>query len=81
VRVLLWAAVIFAVAIFLLHLKKTVIQRHRRDRANPQNSSEAGETMVQCAQCGVHIPASEAVLARSNLAFCSEEHRLKHCAD
>lgn len=35
------------------------------------------ELMVQCAHCGVHFPASEAI-SQSDLSFCSEEHRQLH---
>ncbi len=33
-----------------------------------------GERMVDCSQCGVHLPVSEAILARGRY-FCSDEHR------
>jgi len=33
-----------------------------------------GERMVDCSQCGVHLPVSEAVEARGRY-FCSDEHR------
>lgn len=35
------------------------------------------ELMVQCAHCGVHFPASEA-LSQAGMSFCSEEHRHLH---
>lgn len=35
------------------------------------------ELMVQCAHCGVHFPASEAV-RQTDMSFCSEEHRRLH---
>jgi uncharacterized protein len=34
-------------------------------------------TMVRCAQCGVHVPRSESIFSRSKF-FCSDEHRLVH---
>ena len=41
-----------------------------------RRSSESGaETMVQCAHCGIHFPASEAVTHASGALYCSEEHR------
>ena len=33
-----------------------------------------GERMVDCSQCGVHLPVSEAVEAQGRY-FCSDEHR------
>lgn len=37
-------------------------------------SSPEGERMVDCSQCGVHLPVSES-LAVGDRYFCSEEHR------
>ncbi|OGB20849.1 MAG: hypothetical protein A3I66_19810 [Burkholderiales bacterium RIFCSPLOWO2_02_FULL_57_36] len=80
-RLLLWGVIIFAIVMLVLHVKKAAIQRRDRGQENPQSPVEAAETMIRCAQCGMHIPASEAVLVQSDLAFCSEEHRLKHFSD
>ncbi len=33
-----------------------------------------GERMVDCSQCGVHLPVSEAI-AEEGRYFCSPEHR------
>jgi uncharacterized protein len=33
------------------------------------------EQMVQCYQCAVHFPASEALSDASGRLFCCEEHR------
>lgn len=35
------------------------------------------EDMVRCAQCGVNLPRSEAVMSR-NEYFCGNEHRQLH---
>jgi uncharacterized protein len=46
----------------------------RRGPASPRRSSGAGaEGMVQCAQCGIHLPRSEALL-RSGRTYCSAAH-------
>ncbi|MEO6021584.1 MAG: PP0621 family protein [Burkholderiales bacterium] len=37
----------------------------------------AGENMVRCKHCGVHLPISESMLSQGNY-FCSNEHRLMH---
>jgi uncharacterized protein len=42
----------------------------RRDAS----SATDGERMVDCSQCGVHLPVSES-LAVGDRYFCSEEHR------
>jgi uncharacterized protein len=77
-RLLLWAVIVFTLIMWLLHIKKTIIDRRNRDHANSQKAQDASEAMVRCAQCGIYIPASEAILIQSDIAFCSEEHRLKH---
>ncbi|MGN6527349.1 MAG: PP0621 family protein [Burkholderiaceae bacterium] len=33
------------------------------------------EAMVDCARCGVHLPASEAVRDESGRPYCGGEHR------
>jgi uncharacterized protein len=77
-RLLLWGVFIFVVLMLFLHVKKSTLQRSGRDRTNEQKAQGASETIIRCAQCGVHIPVSEAVVLESGIAFCSEEHRLKH---
>jgi uncharacterized protein len=46
----------------------------RRDGEPPKKSAGDGERMVDCSQCGVHLPVSEAVEAKGRY-FCSDEHR------
>ncbi len=36
-------------------------------------NGQAGEDMVRCAQCGVHIPKSEGLFIEGKV-FCSEAH-------
>lgn len=45
------------------------------DAERPRSS--AGEDMVRCARCGVHLPRSEGIMSRGKI-FCSEQHRLEH---
>ena len=68
---------------------KTVAGRvhrlRRDDRNRPPTDRAAGaeaapdESMLRCAQCGVHFPASEAI-AGDGMAFCSAAHRDAHRA-
>ena len=52
--------------------------RRRVDRRDAAASPSAGgESMVQCAQCGVHLPRSESLLTQG-VYFCSAEHRRQH---
>ncbi|MHA7149608.1 PP0621 family protein, partial [Burkholderia pseudomallei] len=37
------------------------------------------EPMVRCAECGVHAPKSDAVVAGGEY-FCSPEHAARHAA-
>ncbi len=39
-----------------------------------RGNTAAGEDMVRCAQCGVHLPRSES-LASGQVFYCSPEHR------
>ena len=40
----------------------------------PSASPSTSEEMVTCAQCGVHLPRSEALPGRGGV-FCGEAHR------
>lgn len=53
------------------------------DRQDSQNSPAQSRTgtaepeplkMLQCAQCGVHLPGAEAIAGRQG-SYCSSEHR------
>jgi uncharacterized protein len=49
----------------------------------PGNSAAPGERMVECAHCGMHVPASEAIAGppgKAGQVFCSQAHRLLHDA-
>jgi len=44
------------------------------ERRETRGAAADGERMVDCSQCGVHLPVSEAVESKGRY-FCSEEHR------
>jgi len=46
-----------------------------RGRAPRRAAPPRPAAMVECAHCGVHLPATDAVLADSRV-YCSEAHRL-----
>jgi uncharacterized protein len=50
-------------------------RRRAQDRANAP--APAGEDMVRCAHCGVHLPESEGIRSEEG-CFCSDEHRRLH---
>lgn len=81
-KYLIWLVVALAVVVWLKRLKKTIITGQQQNTQAPQQgyaperSKEIdGERMVQCAHCGIHFPASEAVSNRAGTIFCSTEHR------
>ncbi|MGE5649189.1 MAG: PP0621 family protein [Bacillota bacterium] len=74
-KLLFWALVVLAV-LWLLRGKKTAGSPAAAGAARNNGT----ETMVQCAHCGVHVPASESILAASGAAYCTEEHRLRHAS-
>lgn len=43
--------------------------------APPSAKPRVPQAMVECAHCGLHLPASDAVLEGSHV-FCSDKHRL-----
>ena len=51
--------------------------RRRVDRGEPKPPAASGEDMVQCAQCGVHLPRSESITTQGSY-FCSAEHQQAH---
>jgi uncharacterized protein len=53
--------------------------RRRIARGDAKPSAGAGEDMVKCAHCGVHLPRSESIVTQGNF-YCSPEHRREHQA-
>jgi len=49
-------------------------QGFQNQRVEDQQGKEGHESMVRCEQCGVHLPASEAIKSGSH-HFCCQEHR------
>lgn len=45
-----------------------------KDRKSASSPSRDAERMVNCAQCGLYLPVSEAVEERGDY-YCSEQHR------
>ncbi len=71
-KYLLILLVILAVVWFL---RASARGRGHRD-SKRRSSKEHAQPMVECARCGVHLPASEAVMGSEGRAYCSEAHRL-----
>ena len=60
-------------AALVLYLLWRGLRRDAGARKDPRTGSD-GERMVDCGQCGVHLPLSEAIRSQGRY-FCSEEHR------
>ncbi len=48
-----------------------------RKQPPKQETPTASEDMVRCAQCGVHLPKSESILAGGK-SFCCDAHRREY---
>lgn len=81
-KLILWLVLILVV-LHLLRKKKAGLAASLRAAASAAKSDGladrgAGEIMLPCAHCGVHIPQSEAISVSPGLAFCSDAHRRLH---
>lgn len=76
-KLLLWAAIIFGV-IWVLRNKKKKSSEVEPPAQPRRMNDESGEPMLTCPHCGIHFPASEAVINASGAAFCGDEHRRLH---
>jgi uncharacterized protein len=64
-----------AVALLLWLLFGRAARQGKPPRGSPpRHAGGDAEEMVTCAHCGVHLPRSEALAARS-LHYCSAAHR------
>lgn len=77
-KYLLWALVIY----FAWRWYQTKTSTNPDADAPAATVDAAGdataERMVACAQCGIHLPLSEAVRGDGALHYCSEAHRSGH---
>ncbi|MGB7181296.1 MAG: PP0621 family protein [Burkholderiaceae bacterium] len=72
-KILFWiVAIAIGFGVYrLLQIMERKSQQARDQRPDPE---EPRELVMQCRHCGVHIPASEAVMDGEH-AYCSEAHR------
>jgi len=65
--------------LFLLAVVIVVYLLLKSYRKQPpkQDASAPAEDMVRCAQCGVHLPRSESIMAGGNF-YCCDAHRQQH---
>lgn len=77
-KILLWVIVGIVVVMWLLRSKKVTSAPSPEEKSEAPTDVKHGEPMLRCAQCGVHVPASEVVAGPTGAVFCSEAHRLQH---
>jgi uncharacterized protein len=78
-KLLLWTIIAVLVVMWLMRSKKEAPQKGTSTGPTGRRSHRQEiEPMVKCAECGVYIPASEALPGPSDKVFCSDEHRLRH---
>ena len=70
-KLLFWLVLLF-IALAWLSRK---VQKPAGQQEVDDKPADGAEKMLQCRYCGLHIPASEALLHSSGVAFCSEEHK------
>lgn len=78
IKLLFWI-VLLAVIAFVLGFKRArpVARDTRRAAPATPPAPAVPEAMVSCAECGAHLPASDALPGRGG-QFCSVPHRAAH---
>lgn len=64
---------VLAVLIFMLGAKRGRAAR-REPEARPAKPPGQPQAMLRCAECGMHLPANEALPGKGGV-FCSSAHR------
>ncbi|MEY3263433.1 MAG: hypothetical protein RL717_910 [Pseudomonadota bacterium] len=81
-KYLLWAVVIYVAWRWITAPKKPQADPLAENEPDVASTTEATgsapEKMVSCAQCGIHLPVSEALTDVNRQIYCSEEHRQQH---
>jgi uncharacterized protein len=79
-KMLFWLAIVIAV-VWLMRSNRSRPAARDAQQAAPAPAAGAAapaETMLQCSQCGVYLPASEAVHGTRGETYCCEAHRAAH---
>ena len=69
----------FILLVLVILLVYWILKGYRRrvERGGSRPTSAAGEDMVQCVHCGVHLPRGESITAQGR-SYCSPEHQRAH---
>ena len=74
-RLLLIIAVCVVVYLLLQRYRRQKLKDDSSDQENADNAQpKQTEDMVRCAQCEIHLPKGESIVAEGK-HFCSEAHR------
>lgn len=65
---------LIAVLVLFLLLRGSWRRARSRPPASKPADGEAPQTMLRCAQCGIHLPRDEALSGRGGV-FCGDVHR------
>lgn len=66
--------IVLALVFFMLGFKRARPPADSKPPAAPKPAPPAAQDMVACAQCGLHLPGSEALPGLGG-QFCSAAHR------
>lgn len=72
-RILLLLVVVIGIVLWWKHQQRG---RHGAAPPTPPPPAAEPEAMLRCAECGLHLPASQTLPGRGG-AFCSVEHRTR----
>lgn len=75
-KFLIWAVIVFLIVAWIMRNKNAANRAGtgQSGAAAPGRNTQS-EAILQCAHCGVHVPASEAIRHAPGAVFCSEAHR------
>jgi uncharacterized protein len=75
IRLLIWLAVVVLFWSKFRRPRAPAAVRARPGAPAADRTLAPPEAMVDCAQCGVHLPASEAVRDEAGRPYCGVDHR------
>jgi uncharacterized protein len=67
---------VFLVVLVIAWRWRTWRESSQRAKSKAQDGGASSTEMIPCRQCGVHLPANEAVAGKLG-RYCCHEHRLK----
>ncbi|RJF97758.1 PP0621 family protein [Noviherbaspirillum saxi] len=79
-KVLIWTVIVLIVVLWLVRGKKNKTRSQASTHAPQPDSLDEPQPMIQCAECGVHLPMAEALPGPAGTVFCSDEHRRLHAS-